>query len=209
MYKKSKIFSKIKNFFANHNNTFDGLHKNNHLLQDINREMIYIKCFKKPLVTLVLGLFTAIIIYPFLHEIGHCIAIVLFGGKVKEFHLLPLPYVLCEDSSISNGGIVIVGIAGNLFPLFSAMIIIKKPFALWYIAELIIGISIYACVISVVALILANSGIIIPNEDVVKVVQITRGSELLVFSIIIVILCVAFRAFLKNKPIKRMVEYLE
>ena len=48
------------------------------------------------------GLFVAIIIYPFLHEAGHSMAAILVGAKVIDFNLLPLPYVTCEVSSLNT-----------------------------------------------------------------------------------------------------------
>lgn len=36
-------------------------------------------------------MFTAVLLYSALHELGHSLATVVFGGKVVEFHLLSLP----------------------------------------------------------------------------------------------------------------------
>ena len=126
-----------------------------------------------------------------------------------KFHLLPLPNVLCDVYTISNYGTVIIGISGMIFPLLIAMIFSKKAFALWYISELIIGISAYAFFISIIALILANFGIIMQNEDVIKAIQIMPESEMFVFLAIVSFMGLALWVFIKNKPIKRMIEYLE
>lgn len=156
-----------------------------------------------------LGLITAIVVYPFLHESGHSVATMLFGGKVIEFHLLPLPNVLCDIYSISSVGIVIIGVSGMLFPLLIALPLSKKRFALWYMSEVIIGISVYAFFISAIALVLARFGILMPNEDVIKVIQTMPESKLFVFLAAVAFMGLALWAFVKNKPVKRMIEYLE
>ena len=156
-----------------------------------------------------LGLITTIVVYPFLHETGHSVATMLFGGKVIEFHLLPLPNVLCDVNFMSRVGIVIVGISGMVFPLLIALIINKKTFALWYMSEVIIGISVYAFFISVIALVLAKFGILMPNEDVIKAIQTMPESELFVFLVVVAFMGLALWAFVKNRPVKRMIDYLE
>ena len=152
---------------------------------------------------------TAILIYPFLHEAGHSIATILFGGKVVEFHLFPLPNVLCEVYSISNIGIVIIGISGMAFPLIVAMIIGKKTFAFWYISQVIIGISTYAFFISVVSLIMVRIGFQMPNEDVIKVIKIVPNSEIVLLVASIIFMIFSLWILVYNRPIKRMLEYLE
>ena len=96
-----------------------------------------------------------------------------------------------------------------IFPLLIAMIFSKKAFALWYISELIIGISAYAFFISIIALILAKFGIIMQNEDVIKAIQAKHESELLILLVVVTFMWLALWTFIKNKPVKRMIEYLE
>ena len=57
-------------------------------------------------------LFTAVLLYPALHELGHSLATLVFGGKVIEFHLLPLPNMLCDGSSVGNAGLVTIASSG-------------------------------------------------------------------------------------------------
>lgn len=126
-----------------------------------------------------------------------------------EFHLLPLPNVLCEVYSISNIGIVIIGVGGMVFPLIIAMIISKKTFAFWYISQVIIGISAYAFFISATSLIMARFGFQMPNEDVIKVIQTVPNSDTFLIGIAITFIIFSLCLFAYNKPIKRMIEYLE
>ncbi len=96
-----------------------------------------------------------------------------------------------------------------IFPLLMAIALSKKTFALWYISELIIGISAYAFFISIIDLILENFGIIIQDEDVIQAIQVMPESELFIFLVVITFMGLAFWTFIKNKPVKRMIEYLE
>ena len=57
-------------------------------------------------------MFTAVLLYPALHELGHSLATLVLGGKVIEFHLLPLPNMLCDGSSVGNAGLVTIAVAG-------------------------------------------------------------------------------------------------
>ena len=152
---------------------------------------------------------TAIVIYPLLHETGHSIATVFFGGKVVEFHLFPLPNVLCEVYSVSNIGIAIIGINGMVFPLLVAIILSKKTFALWYISELITGITLFAFLISTIALIINKFGIKMLNEDIITVVESIPQSETFLFPTTIILMIFSLRLFICNNPIKRLLEYLD
>ena len=79
--------------------------------------------------------------YPALHELGHSLATLMFGGKVIEFHLLPLPNMLCDGSSVGNARLVIIGICGMLIPFLISISFKPKHFTLWYVMQLIKGIS--------------------------------------------------------------------
>ena len=57
-------------------------------------------------------MFTAVLLHPALHELGHSLATLVFGGKVIEFHLLPLPNMLCDGSSVGNAGLVTIAVSG-------------------------------------------------------------------------------------------------
>ncbi len=161
------------------------------------------------MVILLLGLLTAIIIYPFLHETGHAIATILFGGKVIEFHLLPLPNILCDVNSMSSVGMVTIGISGMLFPFLMALIINKKSFVLWYISQVITGISAYAFFISIIGLIMNKFGFQISNEDVIRVVETIPSSETFLFTTTIILMIISVWLFIYNKPIRRIFDYLE
>lgn len=120
-----------------------------------------------------------------------------------------MPNVLCDVNSMSSVGILIIGINGMIFPLFVGMVSNKKSFALWYISQVITGISAYAFLVSTVALIMNKFGFQMPNEDVIKVLQTIPNSEILLSGVTVVFMVFSLWLFIYNKPIRRMLEYLE
>ena len=74
------------------------------------------KSYIKGFALFILSLITTILIYPFLHELGHVIATILVGIEFSEFHLFPVPYVLCNMVNAGRMEYFVVGFAGVLFP---------------------------------------------------------------------------------------------
>ncbi len=120
-----------------------------------------------------IGLFTALFLYPFLHEGGHTLATIFMGEKVYEFQLLPFPFVTC---GLSNENlyekIVIVGLSGSLFPLLFSFAIYHKNFWLWLVGVYLNTICLISFVISIYSCIKFINGISIVNEDITKILEI-------------------------------------
>lgn len=91
---------------------------------------------------LLVGLFTAIFAYPFLHEAGHAVAVVLFGAKVIAFHVLPLPYVVCDTAGLNTVSMVLIGLNGMFCPTILSVLFRPKSFWLWYGSFVMKGICI-------------------------------------------------------------------
>ena len=70
----------------------------------------------KGVLLIAIGLVAAIIVYPFTHELGHSIAAWVSGAQIYEFHLFPIPNVLCRFDSMNLKSVVLVGFGGMLFP---------------------------------------------------------------------------------------------
>jgi len=171
--------------------------------------MIRIKDFKKLIVLLFLGLLTSMVIYPFLHEIGHSIATILLGGRVVEFNLFPFPNVLCKFDSVSQYDLLIIGLSGMIFPIVVATIFCKKYFCAWYITRLILGISLLAIGISLVALIMNHYGITIQNEDILTATKSGLTSTAIAVSTLLVMAAISVIGIVKTKPLKRLIQYFE
>ena len=127
------------------------------------------KDLRKVIWLLIIGLFTAVLLYPTLHELGHYLTTVLLGGKVLEIHLFTLPNMLCDGSSVGEIGLVMIGLSGMLIPFFISLLLNPKPFLLWYISQLIKCISVLAFGISLMSLLGKGYGFSISNDDIITV----------------------------------------
>jgi hypothetical protein len=112
-------------------------------------------------------LFTAVLLYPALHELGHPLVILVLGGKVIEFHLLPLLNMLCDGSSVGNAGLVTIGLCGMLIPFLISISFKPNHFTLWYVMQLIKGISSLAFALSLMSLCGRRFGFRIANDDII------------------------------------------
>lgn len=133
------------------------------------------KCFG----LLIVGLFVAVIGYPFLHETGHSIIALAVGAKVIDFSLLPLPYVICEISMINGFGLILIGLSGMYLPMIFSLIIRPKSFWFWYGILITKGICILSFVISLVSIVLYNFGVNVLNEDIVQIMNIFEKGDLI------------------------------
>lgn len=168
------------------------------------------KELRKVMVMLLVGLTVAIVVYPFIHETGHSIAALIVGGEVVEYHLFPLPNVLCNVGSVSATGKVIIGISGMMFPIAITTVIIhpRKRFWSWYANFILRGICTLSIAISTVATFLYAAGNPVANEDITTVLSIAPNlieavviASLLILGVLIIIMA-------KDKPVKKIGDYL-
>ena len=135
----------------------------------------------------IVGLLTAVIIYPFLHEVGHSLVALLVGAKITDFNLLPMPFIECEVSSVDITGQIFIGLGGMVFPFVVSMIYTPKKFWGWYVSLLLKGISVYSVVLSIMAIVFHINGYSWQNEDVVQVLYMFPNGKWL----LIIALCLA------------------
>lgn len=156
---------------------------------------------------LLTGLLVAVLIYPFLHEAGHALFTIFSGAELYEFHILPIPYVVCNVYSIDRLGQCFIGISGMIFPFIVSFLIINKYFWTWFISLILKGISLLSFVISYLAILCYDRNIIWYNEDIVKVVQIWEPFDgfWLFITLLLILLCSSSLYVLH--PIKRIGEY--
>lgn len=151
---------------------------------------------------LLVGLLSAILIYPILHEGGHALATVLFGGKVCEFHLLPLPFIICESSEVSLSGMILIGLSGMLFPLLFSWIIYVKNFWIWLIGVYLNFICLLSFAISLYGCIKFINGSPIANEDITKVLELCPGkSSVFLLGLIVLIVGMVIQITI-SKPLQ-------
>ena len=159
---------------------------------------------------LLIGLTVAIVIYPFFHETGHSIAALMVGGNVIEYHLWPLPNILCDVGKVSSIGKVLIGVSGMLFPIAITTFLFRpqKKFWLWYANLILRGICLLSIAITIVATFLFAIDKPVANEDITTVLNIAPNlisavsfASLLIFSGLIIMIA-------KDKPVKKIGDYL-
>lgn len=157
---------------------------------------------------IIVGLLTAVIIYPFLHEVGHLLTALLVGAKITDFNILPTPFVKCEVTRVSDFGKILIGLGGMSVPFSISILFKSKSFWLWYINLIVKGISVYAILLSAIAVFLYMNGVVWKGEDIVQVLQISSKENywLLAFALMTVW---GFFIMIKEKPILKCCEYLE
>lgn len=139
-------------------------------------------------VLLFLGLFIAILWYPFLHELGHGMVAVLVGASIEDFRMFPVAYVLCNVYGIGDFGQVLIGISGMLFPFICGIIINCKNFWLWYVGLVLNIIPTIAFTISIVGCFLFEKNPI-QNDDITQILNINAIPKIfwiIVFSVLII-----------------------
>ena len=163
----------------------------------------------KIILTLLVGLSAAVIVYPFLHESGHSLAALIVGGRVVEYHLLPMPYILCDVRNISVMGQCFIGIGGILLPMAVTTVFHpKKQFWAWYGNLMLRGICVLSVAITAVASFLYAAGNPVVNEDITTVLNIVPNSVATV--IIASLLNLAFLIILiaRDKPVRKICDYM-
>lgn len=158
---------------------------------------------------LVVALFVAVIGYPFLHEIGHSIVALLVGGKVIDFNLLPLPYVICEISMVNNFGLILIGLAGMYLPMIFSLIIRPKSFWFWYAQLLTKGICLLSFAISLVSILLYCFGIKVSNEDIVQIMDIWVKGDIILAILMILSMLIVIYSIIKQRPLSKITKYFE
>ena len=133
---------------------------------------------KRGAMLLLLGLFTAVLLYPALHEGGHILVTLLLGGRIREVRLGAAASVLC--GGLRHGELAAVAFGGVGLPLALAMLLRPKHFPLWYVVQLVKGISVLAILLSLISLIGCKYGVIVENDDIMNAVRLWpegRGAQ--------------------------------
>lgn len=154
-----------------------------------------------------IALLTSVIVYPFFHEAGHSVAAVLVGGKVEEFCLFPLPYVACNVIGVEKSGNIIIGVAGNLFPLLISFMFFSKRFWIWYIGFLLRVIEIISFIFSSVMCILYRCGIIVEKDDAVAVLEMWSNGWLILTLLSLFLAIIVSILIIKERPMKKCMKY--
>ncbi len=156
----------------------------------------------KVTVMTVIGLMVSIVAYPFAHEFGHSIMSVFCGGEVISYTILPLPSVLCNVSTLSNGRIVIIGLSGILFPFLISVFVHPHKFYTWYLAIIFKGIVWLSLIISIFVIVFSNFGFTDTNDDMIKALSFWKNGEYSLITILIVLFVMMTISIKKDHPYK-------
>ena len=167
------------------------------------------KDLRKIIWLLIIGLFTAVLLYPTLHELGHSLTTIILGGKVLEFHLFPLPNMLCDGSSVGKIGLVMIGLSGMLIPFLISISFKPNHFTVWYVMQLIKGISSLAFALSLISLCGRRFGFRIANDDIITALNFWPDGSTFFIITIIAFLLLAIYSICRQQPLKRLCKYFE
>ena len=165
------------------------------------------RSFLKILYIIVVGLLVSMFIYPILHESGHLLATLAFGGSVGKVSIFPAAYTECDVLSISAFGKAVIGLSGMLFPMLFSWVRFKNFYA-WYPFFALRGIGFMSFAISAVSIILFYNGTVVENEDVVQVLRICSEHTVMTIASVIVMAVLSAVLILTDHPIKRFLDYL-
>ena len=152
---------------------------------------------------LAVGLLTAIFLYPFLHELGHTCAAIIFGRQVCDFRLFPIPSVMCEMDITNELAVIIVGFSGMLLPYLVSLVPPRKTFWIWYLWLIISGICLLSFAVSIAGIFMYVSGGPMANEDVTQIMKFADEYYVLYLAILIVLSVIRSIQIVRSKPIKR------
>lgn len=159
----------------------------------------------KCMLLLFVGIIVTVLIYPLCHEMGHVSASLLVGAEVKDFTLIPYPNILCDVSGICDGGIIIIGLGGMFISPLLAAFLPKKIFVFWYVRFLLLGISVFALLVSIVSVIFNIN----PQDDVVQILIFWNEGRVPLIAILILLTMVLLIIIQHDRPLKKIGEYFD
>lgn len=156
---------------------------------------------------LIVGVLTAIVVYPIMHEFGHIAMAILVNVDVVRICLFPFPCVVCE---VNNNDIrqVFISLGGIFFPYLFSMLFRPQNFWLWYANLLVKGIGTNGFFFSAIAIIFYENGNYQYMDDAIQVLHFlpNGGSFFIVF--LLVMGWYGVMRIIKEKPVSRCVSYL-
>ena len=164
------------------------------------------KDLRKAIGLLFIGLLTAVVVYPFLHELGHALAAVIFKSGVCDFRLFPLPSVACEMDIANQFTFAAVGFGGMLLPYLLSVAFPKRCFWLWYLWVVVSGICLLSFAISIVGVVQYKIGTPVANEDITQIMARSEEHYVLYLAILIVLSVIRIAQIIHSAPIRRCLE---
>lgn len=160
----------------------------------------------KSMYIFIISLVVSIIIYPFLHELGHIIMARILGIKVIKINLFPSPNIIYVNANINNIGNLLIGFAGMFLPLILSLNVRSKKFWVWYANFILKSICLLSMCISGLAVIFKNSNIF-EQDDMHTLLSLWKEGRLVYLIIIIsTIIILIFNIY--NKDLKKINKFI-
>ncbi len=153
------------------------------------------------------GLMAAIIVYPFLHEMGHAVTALIVGTKVSDIQFLPVPSTVCQINTSNQLQIIAIGFGGIILPFLVTALKPPKRFIAWYLWFAIKGICILSFAISLWTIIFHRTGLKIATDDMNQVMSFFPEYKVLYCIVILALLIIAATQEVCSNPIKICMQY--
>ena len=161
------------------------------------------KYFIKGILLVIEGLVAAIIVYPFIHELGHSVAALIFGAEIYEFEIFPIPNILCRFTSMALTDRIVVGFAGILLPTLLSSVPSPKNFMLWYFWFSLNCICIISFIVSLWALAFYKTSLEIVGDDMTRILQFNPEYRGIYFAVVALLIVIKIVQTVKSKPVKK------
>lgn len=165
------------------------------------------KDLSKGIRLLITGLFVAVIIYPFLHELGHIATALVLGLRVRQLCLFPLPQVLCEVDAGNSAAIQLIGMGGILLPLFLSITVHPKRFLLWYAVFVLRLICALSVLLSFFSVGLFFAGASLQNEDLSTILAADPDAVVPIICLLYICLSALLFAIISDRPIQQIYRF--
>ncbi len=166
---------------------------------------IYAKCF----FLFPAGLFSSLLIYPLMHEMGHLIFSLAVGFSVADLTFLPTPSLGCFVDTSRTAAVICAGFGGIIFPLLMTSIRVPVRFKFWYIWFVIKGIGIFSILVSFVSIVMFCSGTPLVNDDMTLIMQFAPRYTFFYYVLLMFLLTVTLLQLIRSSPIERCKAYFE
>lgn len=145
----------------------------------------------------------AVLLYPLLHEAGHCCAAVLIGGEAKALTLLPQPSVLCRSPGNDPAAGCWIALGGPLLPYCWSVLREPHGFRRWAVNLFLRGISIWAWIFGAAAAVSFGLGRPVPEEDLTRVLECRPEAWPVCAGVMALLAWIGCRAMAASDPMVR------